>query len=259
MKNIKLFSLFVGIGMFVFCPCFAQYGNSQEGVRSFQQGSNAWRRQTQQERESNANRNRVENDEPIRVLPVFQKELGGVALNNILQAENLFCYHVGNVSSSYNGYTINGMALLGFCGNFGPEVRNVLTRQFFGNANNIDTTSVAQCVMQPKIMLRYVRGVDFTDVLISSPCQSIAVFYGGKVMTYNFSPVARLIDEIVNIFSSQRVDFVSPALLNQLAPIGAVLNAEQQQLLGQRRNSRSAVSKSNNSNNGWNKLKKNTN
>ena len=167
MKNIKLFSLFVGIGMFVFCPCFAQYGNSQEGVRSFQQGSNAWRRQTQQERESNANRNMVENDEPIRVLPVFQKELGGVALNNILQAENLFCYHVGNVSSSYNGYTINGMALLGFCGNFGPEVRNVLTRQFFGNANNIDTTSVAQCVMQPKIMLRYVRGVDFTDVLIS--------------------------------------------------------------------------------------------
>lgn len=258
MKSSKLLNVFIGtvVSMNVFSPCFAQYGRNQDGVRAFQQDNDAWRRQNTQG-QSNAATEKSQDDEPIRILAVFQQELGGAALNNILQAENLFCYQVGNVSSSYSGYTLNGMAVLGFCGNFGSELRNILTRQLFANANNIDTTSVAQCVMQPKIMLRYVRGVDFTDVLISSPCQSIAVFYGGKVLTYNFSPVAKLIDTFVDTLSSQKMDFVSPALLNQLPPIGAVLNSEQQLLMQKAKLGNVTSSKSNNSTSGWNKLKMN--
>ena len=68
------------------------------------------------------------------------------------------------------------------------------------------------------LMLRFVRGVDYTDVLLSSRCHSFSVFYGGKVKSYNFSPAAEIIDVMVDSFRPKTVPFVSPAMLRQLLP-----------------------------------------
>ena len=65
-------------------------------------------------------------------------------------------------------------------------------------------------------MLRFVRGVDNTDVLLSSPCYSYSVFYGGKVRPFNAKPAAEIIDALINPLLKKKVKFVSPALLNQL-------------------------------------------
>ena len=55
----------------------------------------------------------------------------------------------------------------------------------------------------------------------------------GKVMTYNFAPVAQVFDAMINSFQEQNMNFVSPALLNQIVPVGYPLNNEQQQLVRQ--------------------------
>ena len=78
-------------------------------------------------------------------------------------------------------------------------------------------------------MLRFIRGVDTTDVLLSSPCHSYIVFYSGGVRTFNAKPAAEIIDAFVTPLNKSKAEFVSPALLNQLLPIGVVQNNKQKE------------------------------
>lgn len=90
------------------------------------------------------------------------------------------------------------------------------------------------CIIKPKIMLRFVRGVDNTDVLLSSPCYSYSVFYGGKVRPFNAKPAAEIIDALINPLLKKKVKFVSPALLNQLLPVGVAQTEEQKELVSKK-------------------------
>ena len=88
-----------------------------------------------------------------------------------------------------------------------------------------------ECVIHPRVLLRFVRGVDFTDVMFSSPCYSFAVYYGGQVSIFNTKPAARMLDTLIASFMKNRVEFVSPALLEQLMPVGVPQNAAQRELV----------------------------
>lgn len=197
----------------------AQVNVYKEGVQAFQQSPDAWRRQ-------DVNK--------IEILPSMTDSLGKAAIENISGAEQVFCYQIANRPADYVGYTIDGMAITGFCGVINDELKNLLTQQLFATATNIDFNNAEQCIIKPKLMLRFVRGVDFTDVLISAPCHSIALFYAGKVKAYNFKPGAEILDVMVESFKEQSREFVSPALINQLLPIGVVQNATQQQMVKDR-------------------------
>lgn len=71
------------------------------------------------------------------------------------------------------------MAVTGFCGIIENDLKNMIIRQFFATPENI-SQEVAQCVIKPRLMLRFVRGVDYTDVLLSSPCHSFSVFTAAR-------------------------------------------------------------------------------
>ena len=167
----------------------------------------------------------------VKVLSGIADDLGQAAVNNIRNAERLFCYHVKAKPQQYTGYTIDNMAISGFCGIIDDNLRDMLTEQLLGTEEHIDFMHQENCTIQPKIMLRFIRGIDNTDILISAPCHSLSVFYGGKVKTYNMKPATELLDTIVNAFKATQVKFVSPALLNQLLPIGVVQNESQKEIL----------------------------
>lgn len=188
----------------------------KEGVQSFQQESGAWRRQEQNK---------------VQVLQTITDSVGKSAIDNITGAEQVFCYQVTTRPNDYNGYTINGMALTGFCGVVNAELKNMIETQLFATASNIDFNTTEQCVIKPKLMLRFVRGIDATDVLISAPCHSVAIFYAGKAKAYNFKPGAEILDVMVESFKGQTVPFTSPAMLNQLLPIGVPQTAAQQKMV----------------------------
>ena len=171
------------------------------------------------------------NVEAQSLLPSVSRDIGATAATNIEQAERLFCYHISNKPQNYKGYTIDNMAITGFCGILDTNLKDMLTEQLLATDGNIDFDSVANCTIEPRILLRFVRGVDNTDVLISTPCPAISVFYSGKVTTYNMQPAQELLDTIANAFSNTRTAFVSPALLNQLLPVGVVQTAEQRATL----------------------------
>lgn len=74
-------------------------------------------------------------------------------------------------------------AVTGFCGIIENEPEKYVNQTVFATPENI-SQEVAQCVIKPRLMLRFVRGVDYTDVLLSSPCHSFSVFLRrqGKVL-----------------------------------------------------------------------------
>lgn len=189
-----------------------------EGVDSFKQDKNAWRRKEVEVKESGE---------------ITQKIKDGIAsfgLNNIINSEQVFCYNVEKASKEYTGYTIDGMAITGFCGILPKKDTDLFIKEFLTKDANTSNV-VAQCVIEPKIMLRFVKGVDNTDILLSSPCHSFSVFYGGKVKSFNAQPAAKIVEAFVSVYGKRKVDFVSPALLNQVMPIGVAKTSEQKALV----------------------------
>ena len=201
------------------------------------------------------------NPEYDTVLDEISSAIGSSALNNITNSEQVFCYQIANKPDNYTGYTLDGMAIVGFCGVINQQLQTLIKSELMMNPNNILFDVTENCVIRPQIMLRFVRGIDSTDVLLSSPCHALAIFYGGKISAFNAKPAAQIIDAIVDPLVKNKVDFASPALFNQLLPIGVAQTEEQKALLKkknepiknwQKEQQTNAARKS-----GWNKLKTN--
>ncbi len=198
---------------------------------------------------------------PKTILEGISKAIGQSALQNITDAEQVFCYQITNKPDNYTGYTLDGMAVSGFCGVINKELTSMVIDELFSNPDGILFDQTEDCVIRPKIMLRFVRGVDMTDVLLSSPCHAFAIFYGGRINAFNAKPAAPIIDALVTPLQRSRIDFASPALLNQLLPVGIAQTEEQKRLLTQKnepiRNWVKQQQKEEESakRTGWNKLK----
>ncbi len=208
-------------------------GIEAEGVQSFQGDKDGWRREG--DKEAQAAEPRVQKTAKDEVLQPIIDSIGRPALENITDAEQVFCYEVASRSNTYSGYNMDGMALKGFCGVLSKEQREDVVSSFLKTPGNVDFEKTENCIINPRIMLRFVRGVDNTDVLLSSPCHSLSVFYGGSVKTFNLKPSADKVDSIVDPLLKKRQDFVSPALLNQLLPVGVAQTEEQKALINKRK------------------------
>ena len=200
------------------------------------------------------------------VTPFIEQNLTGAALNNILNSEKVFCYTVEKATRGYTGYTLDTLALTGYCGQL-KEEKSVFIKEFFETPEHV-LQKKDPCSIEPKIMLRFIRGVDATDVLFSDTCPSVTVFYGGKVQTFNEAPAKKSLEAVVKIFSAGRTDFVSPALLDEVMPNGVVLNDEQKALVNkqktaqpvrrwEKKNQPESAPKAQESAKGWNRLKNN--
>ncbi len=221
----------------------------QSGLKSFGGGHDSWRRKEEPV---------VQASKKLEMISRVSDYITQSAISNLMNPEQVFCYKVASKPSGYMGYTIDGMALVSFCGILPPAERETLIEQFFTKDANI-SGEIDNCIIKPQMMFRFVRGVDYTDVLLSSPCQSYTVFYAGNIHTYNLAPVAPMVDEIINIYSAKARDFASPALLNQLLPIGIAQTDEQKKQVeeanGPIRKWQAEQKQEEKKNTGWNKLK----
>jgi hypothetical protein len=164
------------------------------------------------------------------------QNLSPAALNNILNSEKVFCYTVEMAAPDYAGYTLDQLALTGYCGQL-KEERAAFVKEFFETPSNILET-LDSCKIAPKVMLRFIRGVDSADVLFSDTCPSVTVFYGGTRKTFNAAPAKKTLEAVISVLSRGRTDFVSPALLDELMPCGVVLNDEQKELVNKHKSAR---------------------
>ncbi len=195
------------------------------------------------------------------ILEDITSVIGDSAIKNITDAEQVFCYQIANKPENYSGYTLDGMAIVGFCGIINQDLQKLIKYELFMNPENLLFNQTENCLIRPQVMLRFFRGVDATDVLLSSPCHAIALFYGGKIAAFNAKPADQIVDAIINSLIKNKVDFASPALFNQLLPVGVAQTDAQKELQKQKnepvnkwqkKQEEQAAKKA-----GWNKLKNN--
>lgn len=113
------------------------------------------------------------------IISSLPKATSAAATNNIANAEQVFCYHVAKKPADFAGYTLDNFAVTGYCGELDIGATATTYEALFTQSPNI-ITAPAACAIEPRVMLRFVRGVDYTDVLLSSPCPSFTVFYAGR-------------------------------------------------------------------------------
>ena len=190
-----------------------------EGIQSFQSGKDDWRR---------------EESKPKEILSSISGAIGNSALANINEVEQVFCYNVENKNDQFPGYTLDGFALKGSCGVLSKDEYKTFLDTFLMTEENVDLVNSEKCLIQPKIMLRFVRGIDYTDILLSVPCHSFSVFYAGKVRTFNLKPSAKKLEDWIAPLSKKQAEFVSPALLEQLVFNGEVKTQAQRELINRK-------------------------
>lgn len=149
---------------------------------------------------------------------------------NINKAEKVFCYVVDYAQAGYDGYTIHNLALKGSCGELSQVGKNLIKNSVLDN-NSLYSNSKDNCNIVPKIILRYINGADYTDVLFSSPCQSLTFFHDAEITTINAAPGAAIIDQIVKAYSSLAEPYQSPALLGQMVANGQAMNQRDKDVL----------------------------
>lgn len=146
------------------------------------------------------------------IIPAIASTIPEAAAYNIRNAEQVFCYHVTKRPKDYTGYTLSSFAITGYCGEL--DTGNTVTayEALFTQGPNLISTQ-ANCRIEPRIMLRFARGVDYTDVLLSLPCPSFTVFYAGKYKAFNIKQ--GVISDLITQFEKKEEPFNSPTLLKQ--------------------------------------------
>ncbi|MBQ8481338.1 MAG: hypothetical protein IJ532_02250 [Alphaproteobacteria bacterium] len=178
---------------------------------------------------SSSSQEPTENKAPL-ISSFLSNRIPESTAKNINKAEKVFCYVVDYAAAGFEGYTIHNLALKGSCGELSQAGKNLVKNSIFEN-NSLYSNSKDNCNISPKIILRYINGADYTDVLFSSPCQSLTFFHDSDITTINAAPGAAIIDQIVKAYSSLSEPYQSPALLGQMVANGQALNQRDKEVL----------------------------
>lgn len=160
----------------------------------------------------------------------ISSRLPASSAKNIENAEKVFCYTVDYAQADYSGYTINDLAITGSCGELSADGKNLIKDMLLNN-NLVFSTATDSCNINPRILLRYINGIDSTDILLSAPCHSLTFFHGRDISTLNAAPGKDIVEQIVSTYSSLSEKFLSPALLGQMVPNGQVLTQDQKEIV----------------------------
>ena len=213
----------------------------------------------------------IDKDTSLNILSEFlSQNITGATALPIKKAEKVFCYLVDYAEKGFEGYMLNGLAIKGYCGELSKDGQVLVSSSLLNNSLAF-SKSKTECRIAPKIVLRYVYGVDYTDVLLSSPCPSLTFFHGRDITSINATPGGAIIDQIINAYSSLREDFNSPAMLDQMVGSGVPQTQLQKEFVRRNAPNDASLKKwnteqpktQNNTNNaaqqpaksGWNKLK----
>ena len=162
------------------------------------------------------------------IIPFIKSSISETSANIISDPEQVFCYEVEKRGKADKRYTLDGFAITGFCGELDKGAISTTYSALFTQSPNIITTP-SQCKIEPKLMVRFVKGVDYADVLLSSPCPSFTIFYGGKYKSFNIK--LGVIDDIIKQLSEKTEAFHSPALLKKTVANAEAASAEESETL----------------------------
>ncbi len=160
----------------------------------------------------------------------LERKIPAAAARNINKAEKVYCYTVDYKPQGYDGYTMDDLAIKGSCGELSSVGQKLIKDSLF-QSSIIYSNSVSNCEIAPKVMLRYIYGLDHTDVLLSYPCPSLTFFHGSDTVILNATPGSAIVEQIVGAYSKLEEKFYSPALLGQMVANGQPQTQAQKEMI----------------------------
>ena len=138
------------------------------------------------------------------IAPQIRDRLRLTGLPVIAKPDEVFCYGITRKTKE-KSETISGYTLTGTCGSLNDEGLTAIKEKFFEPANFDMTTPKisAACVVKPKLLLRFRRGVDFVDVVLSGDkCPGLIYLYAGDSKEFYAKPMSEWLDNFITAVSN---------------------------------------------------------
>lgn len=167
-----------------------------------------------------------EDPETEHVPSPIKERLRNDALRIVVKPDEVLCYGISRKKPKDKTDTISGYALNGECGTLNEEGLAAVQEKFLNLASFDMTTPKisSSCVIKPRLLLRFHRGVDFVDVVLSGEkCPGILYLYGGETKEFLAKPMNEWLDTFIS------------AVSNDIVPISEVTKKDDKQIFVRRK------------------------
>ena len=120
------------------------------------------------------------------------------------EPDETLCYGIARKSPKKRSATIDGYAHTGNCGSLNETgMSEIQTKLFSAESYDINVTKIASCVITPKLALRFRKGFDFVDVILSGgTCPAVLFLYGGDTKEFSAKPIKEWLDTFIDAVSN---------------------------------------------------------
>ena len=120
------------------------------------------------------------------------------------EPDEALCYGIARKSPKKRSATIDGYAHTGNCGALNSVGMTEVQKQLFNSASyDMNVTKIASCVTTPRLVLRFRKGFDFVDVILSGGhCPAVVFMYGGDTKEFSAKPIKEWLDTFIEAVSN---------------------------------------------------------
>ena len=202
MKKNLLLTLLAAVGSFWAVAASAQmFYNAQSRFDSTGSTSSSY---SQPAKNSDEDTNKEEAPFERIVSKPIRERLKADASYIIGEPEETICYGIARKSPKKRSATISGYAHTGNCGTLNETgMSEIQAKLFNAQSYDMNITKIASCVITPKLALRFRKGFDFVDALLSGgTCPAVLFLYAGETKEFSAKPIKEWLDGFIEAVSN---------------------------------------------------------
>lgn len=136
------------------------------------------------------------------------------------EPDEVLCFGIARKSPKKRSATINGYAHLGNCGSLNDTGLQEVQKQLLSASSyQMNVTKISSCIITPRLALRFRKGYDFVDLIVSGGnCPAVSFIYGGDAREFYAKPIQDWLNNFIS------------AVSNDLEPLDKDKSKEQESL-----------------------------
>ncbi len=120
------------------------------------------------------------------------------------EPDEVLCFGVARKSPKKRSATINGYAHLGNCGSLNDTGLKEVQKQLLNASSyQMNITKISSCIVMPRLALRFRKGYDFVDLILSGGnCPGVTFIYGGDSREFYAKPIQEWLNNFISAVSN---------------------------------------------------------